>query len=801
MAEVSRLPRQREPVCDGAACLQADETSVMAPPALWRPRREDRAPLLTLALVPLLVALPALLGVMRADPALSVGYLGLGVHGHALPGYPYIDPNSGFTAQALGRLAATSWLRGVIPWWNSYSGVGMPLAGEYQPAAFFPVTLLLLLPDGVVWRHLALQLLAGWGCYALLRQLGLARLAALTGGLLFAQNGALAWFAHAPPDPAVFLPWALLGVERAAVKATLGAPRGWRLFALAMGLMLLAGFPETAYICGLLILVLAIGRWMQCPPDARLGMAWRVALGGCVGLALAAPQILAFVQFLPQAFLGGHSGDFVHAALVPEAAIPSLLAPYAFGPIFAFDDKWPILDLMWGNVGGYVDLVMLVLAAFGLASRRDWLGWLLLGWIALTLAKTFGVPLVADAWNLIPGIGQTAFFRYCQPSWEFAVIVLAASGIDAASKRSDARKAAILAAASALLLGAGCGLRYGIALWPHIAPFDLLRIWSLGSAAWALESSCIALGLLIFAPFAWRARALAGLLVFDATLMFALPTLSNRLHGEVDAPAINFLQQNLGLQRFYTLGPISPNYGAYFGVASINHNYLPVPRLWTDWVTAHLDRDADPITFTGNFNPASRQATPVDELRRNLAAYEEVGVKYVVAPAGQDPFAADRPAPGADQGDHLATLAQSANTPPQVYTDPLMSIYELPSPKPYFETFGGSCKLEPHSRSRIVVDCVGAATLMRREMIFPGWQASIDGHPTAIAARDELFQSIELPPGRSLVAFRYAPPYVTWAWLAMGLALAGLAFPVRMATNAGRPTRLASAPGRAGDEQ
>ena len=240
-------------------------------------------------LVPLLVALPALVGLIGADPALEVGYVGVNFHIHALPGLSNLDPNSGFTMQALGRLVAVSWLRGVVPWWNSYSGVGMPLAGEYQPAAFSPLTLLLALPNGMAWRHLALQIIAGSGGYALLRQLGLGRLAALTGGLLFGENGALAWFAHSPPDPAVFLPWVLLGVERAAVQATLAAPRGWRLLGLATGLMLLAGFPETAYICGLLVVVWAVGRWAQCPPGARLGMIWRVALGGGVGLALAAP--------------------------------------------------------------------------------------------------------------------------------------------------------------------------------------------------------------------------------------------------------------------------------------------------------------------------------------------------------------------------------------------------------------------------------------------------------------------------------------------------------------------------------
>jgi hypothetical protein len=49
---------------------------VNASPALWRPCGADRAPLIALVLVPLVVALPALVGLRRADPALEVGHVG-----------------------------------------------------------------------------------------------------------------------------------------------------------------------------------------------------------------------------------------------------------------------------------------------------------------------------------------------------------------------------------------------------------------------------------------------------------------------------------------------------------------------------------------------------------------------------------------------------------------------------------------------------------------------------------------------------------------------------------------------------
>ena len=111
---------------------------------LWRPTRADRAPLVAVVLLPLIAALPVLTGFLHGDPLLYVGGLGEDLRRGLIRGWPYIDPNMGFQTQALGHFAATEWLHGRVPWWNPYTGVGLPLAAEYQPAVFFPL-----------WRGLA----------------------------------------------------------------------------------------------------------------------------------------------------------------------------------------------------------------------------------------------------------------------------------------------------------------------------------------------------------------------------------------------------------------------------------------------------------------------------------------------------------------------------------------------------------------------------------------------------------------------------------------------------------------------
>ncbi|ACC71473.1 hypothetical protein PPMP20_12525 [Paraburkholderia phymatum] len=594
--------------------------------------------MLLLFLLPVIAALPGLAGLYHANPMLYLGMLAQHYKPGLTQGMPYVDPNNAFTAQALGYRAALYWLHGTVPWWNYFSGVGLPLAAEYQPAAFFPPTLMLLLPNGMLLQHILLQIIAGWGTYGLLRQLGLSCFAAATGGALFAFNGALAWFDHAPALPVPFLPWMLWGVERAFAKAALAMPRGWRLFAVALWMGVVAGFPETAYLNGLLALAWSLLRLWQAP-GFRLGFIVRLAIGGVVGLALCAPQVLAFFEFLPHAWLGGHDGGFAHAALDPAGVLPSLLFPYVFGPIAAGGFAWDRLGAIWGGIGGYLSLIVVVIGLYGAMLRRTPLTWLLLGWLFMVLGKSFGVPVVSALWNLIPGVSQAAFYRYAVPTWEFAFIILAAQAIDdlRAQQREQATHRRHIAILSTVLLIAG--VVYVASLWPHLRGFVPVRNAAIASVLWGVISVG-ALGAIL-----WRCRparaatAIAVLLIVDSVLMFSMPTLSNPRSGEVDMEALGFLQKNVGLQRIYSLGPIQANYGAYFGIAAINHNYLPINRRWVDWVRANLDAYADPIAFIGNYRTAgSAVPTSSQELIRNLENYEWIGVKYVIARASDNPF-------------------------------------------------------------------------------------------------------------------------------------------------------------------
>ncbi len=316
---------------------------------LWRWLRYGDGPIvLILTLLPILIRLPEIAEAVHSN---AIGYtanLGSTTPGF-IGGQPTIDPNIGFTSQALGTQAAQQWAHGQIPWWNPFEGVGMPLAGEMQSAAFFPLTLLLLWPWGQTVFHLGLQIIAGIATYYLLRHLGLSRLAALTGGVLFEFNGVFAWLANAAVNPVPFLPLLLLGIERAFRRADQEATpperwrwsvgdltSGWKWIAVALGLSLLAGFPEVAFIDGLLAaLWFAVRVFMLQNWNARLRFAVKSGLGIIIGVLVALPPLIAFADYLPVAYIAEHGQAF--ASPLNDVALAQYFHPYLFGNIFQYN--------------------------------------------------------------------------------------------------------------------------------------------------------------------------------------------------------------------------------------------------------------------------------------------------------------------------------------------------------------------------------------------------------------------------------------------------------------------------------
>jgi len=683
-----------------------------------------------LIFMPFLVRLPQWLLHLNTDPICFYAWAVAGARPGVLPGWPYLDVSLGAASEALGTAAARDWVHGIVPWWDPYTGIGMPLAGQMLPEAFFlPFNLLLLLHNGLLWQLIAVQIVAGFAMWRLLLVLGVSRVAALAGGLLYELDGVAAW----SPGPAglttaaAFLPLLVLGIELMRENPAAGR--------LAVGVaifyMVAAGFPEAALLGGLLALGWAA---VRCTGWRFAG---NVALGGVLGLLVAAPLLISFADLVAQSgVIGLHDES---QGVLNRQIFAMTFLPYVTGEVSdAHGSLWMLRS--WANIGGYTGVLLPLLALFGLRWRSG-IKIYLVAWLVVIWGRSYGVPPFMWAVNHLPLMHDVVVWRYGSASCDFALVVLAAFGLDA--------------------------LR--TARWPFLAMLGVIALagfWALPwNPAWRLDAPdaravCISwrcamalASLLLGAAWVLRARrgALAALLVLEAAVLFAVPQLSGVRGARVEIAEMRALHNQAGLSRIYTIGPVLPNYGAYFQVASLDHNVIPAPKRWDDYIDAHLFpgiyRSYGILFYPapGFYGPGAGLAN----LQAFEAGYRNMGVRYVLDYPGADiPFL------------HL------------IYRDAAMEVFELPNPAPYFSAPG--CTLTGLRRERVTLDCPAPATLLRRELFMPGWHATINNRPAAVLQADDVFQSVAVPAGRSVVRFGFTPPFMALGWVAMVMGLIGL---------------------------
>ena len=537
-----------------------------------------------------------------------------------------------------------------------------------------------------------------------------------------------------------------------------------------------AGFPETTYIDTLLAVVW-IGWRASCLRRVRLAaFASKVSAGVIVGLLLSAPLLLAFVNYLGNADLGVH-GSIVGGVTIPARGLAMLFMPYVFGPIFAYNDPAGVVNSLWKGVGGYLTTSLLLFALFGLLSRRTRaLKLILLGWIILVLARTYGEPpLLGHVLGVVPGMSHVAFYRYAFPSLELPVVILAALGLDDLARQprslrriAGAMTVTLLIVVAAILAAAPIDhqLPIGHSLYSHVA------------AVWAVSAVVLA-GIATLAPTSRLRTTLVALVIgVDVLAPFVTAQLSTP-HARLDLAPVRYLQRHLGLQRFFTMGPIAPNYGSYFGLAELNAADLPLPSSFTRYVHSRLDPYTDPLYFVGNDNSGRPITAPSTQqvLIANLASFRDAGVAYVLTPPGQ-------------------RLPQSSGGFQLVFQSPSTWIYHLAGAAPYFSASNHSCQITARDRQAVRLRCPSPSILLRRETDFSGWSAHTNGRTLKVGQADDIFQAVNVPAGTHEITFSYTPPGSTWALIAVLVAFGWLitAAVIRRKTPASKDRRAPTSP-------
>ncbi len=194
---------------------------------------------------------------------------------------------------------------GNIPVWNPHvfagtAGIGEPLSGWGSLLVMVPFTLLPV-AAAVPLHIIATLAVSGVGTYLLARALGLTRAPALVAALVAEFAGVafvLSWCCFAFPAAAVWLPWALLGVERGLAAADrAGRFRGIALAAFSLTQALTGWFGQ-----GFFYVALVVGVWTCARCLVRPAPLWsRVRLLAGFGAALVvATGCLAAVVVLPR---------------------------------------------------------------------------------------------------------------------------------------------------------------------------------------------------------------------------------------------------------------------------------------------------------------------------------------------------------------------------------------------------------------------------------------------------------------------------------------------------------------------
>jgi hypothetical protein len=447
-------------------------------------------------------------------------------------------------------------------------------------------------------------------------------------------------------------------------------------------------------------------------------------------MLLAAPMLLAMFDYLRQADLGAHAGSRLGSRHLGPSALPQLVLPYVYGQVSAHP-RAPI----WVRVGGYLSVTLLLFAALGVLARdRRGLKAALLGCAVLVFARMYGVPLLSQILVVLPGMTKIQFYRYGTAALELPIIILAALGLDDLARVPAHRGRLMWGAlgAVALVVGAAFGAR------PVVRAFgakfhENAFFWT--SVAWATTIAVAVAAVAFIRSARVRATLLALLVSVEAIALFVVPEFAAPRTARIDLAPVAYLHRHLGLGRFETLGPIAPDYGSYFGLASLSVDDFP-PKDYAQYVHAHLD---PLIGFTG-FPP--RRRVVESELLHHLGGYRSVGVRYVLTPAWE-------------------SLPQRPKALRLVFRSPSTRIYQLAGAAPYYQAPG--CQVGSASSDSVSVSCPRPTTLVRRETWFDGWTARVNGRPAHIRRIDGLFQGVNVPAGSHRLTFSFLPPGMSWA--------------------------------------
>ena len=307
-------------------------------------------------------------------------------------------------------LAWTQVHAGHLPLWNPFSGLGLPLAFNWQSAVFsLPVVISYAFPLHLAYtaQIIVTLVIAGTGAYALARVLHVGAIGCATAGTIYELSGSfMGWLGW--PHAAV-MSWAgwLFAVAILLVRGK-NRTRNIALFAVIFALAIYSGQPEILTILAVSVIVFVLTMVIvnaRATHNLRASLPPLVALFIAVvaGTALGAPLALPGLQVLSRSTR--NSGTLlaqteVGKALPPHDLVHLLVQGYNGLPIAG---SQVFGDAVYFDTAAYVGVIGFALAVLGVVwgrRRPEVVAFAVL--TVVTLAIVFAPPVEALATTPAP---------------------------------------------------------------------------------------------------------------------------------------------------------------------------------------------------------------------------------------------------------------------------------------------------------------------------------------------------------------------------------------------------------------